>query len=61
MQVSEQSLNSDGFKAGRIKQFYEKWKKLTSDSVILNMVKGARIPLENLPDESENDRKNQIQ
>ena len=25
------------------------------------MVKGARIPLENLPDESENDRKNQIQ
>lgn len=38
------------FKAGRIKYFHLEWRKITSDPFILNMVSGADIPLDELPD-----------
>ena len=34
------------FQAGRIREFYDNWRQLTSDAFILDMVKGAKIPIE---------------
>lgn len=61
MQVSEQFLNDIGFKAGQISKYFRNWQKITSDPFILNMVKGAEIPLEDLPDISKNHIKNQVE
>ena len=49
------------FKAGRLKQFTPQWKELTSDSFIPTLVKGAKIPLEELPREDRQKIKNQVQ
>lgn len=38
---------SDDFEAGRLKNFVENWKNLTSDCQILDMVQNCHIELEN--------------
>lgn len=48
------------FKAGRLKDHLQEWKKLTTDPFILNMVQGATIPLEEFADRQVNPP-NQIQ
>ena len=50
------------FVAGNIENHLEMWKKLTSDSFILNMVSGSEIPIENACTESleQSVRKNPI-
>ena len=49
------------FLAGRISEFYQNWKQLTSDSFILEMVLGTKIPIEDF-DSIQNilTKKNQI-
>lgn len=41
---------SEEFQAGRIAGFVSEWKKLTSDTFIIDMVKGVEIPLTELND-----------
>ena len=48
------------FEAGGITKHLENWKNITSDPFILNMVKGAQIPLENHNFYCNNSRKNNI-
>ena len=47
VQASQGKVNA--FRAGQIAQYYDQWKLLTSDPVILNIVQGAHINLEQLP------------
>ena len=47
--ILRNTLNKASFQAGRISQFYSDWEKLTSDTVILNMVTGFKIPFTEIP------------
>lgn len=49
------------FQAGRLKDFLSQWQKITSDPFILQMVKGAHIPLVEDPDEFDSNTQNQIE
>ena len=48
--VAIDSLETNDFKAGRLKEFLDEWKKITSDRFILDMVKGSFIPIEKIDD-----------
>ena len=62
--VSKGTIPTRPFEAGRLRKFVKKWKEITSDPFILNMVCGADIPIDEISDlQSKNQTclKNQIQ
>ena len=55
-----EEVNNSSFYAGQIKYFLENWKSITRDPFILNMVKGATIPLVERPDSGISDSSTQV-